>query len=144
MVLAGRRTNDRMGEYIAARVVKQMIQRGIPVAGGRVLVLGLTFKENCPDLRNTRVVDVVNELKSYGAQVEVHDPWVDAAEAQREYGIELVVEPQAGCYDAVILAVSHRQFVAMGDAAIRAYGKETSILFDVKSILPADRVDGRL
>ncbi len=144
MVLAGRRTNDGMGEYIAGRVVKQMIRQGIPVAGGRILILGLTFKENCPDLRNTRVVDVINELASYGAQVEVHDPWVDGAEAQKAYGVELTGEPEAGSYDAVILAVAHRQFVQMGGEAIRALGKEASVLFDIKSILPADQVDGRL
>ncbi len=144
MVLAGRRTNDRMGEYVAARVVKLMIRRGIPVAGGRVLVLGLTFKENCPDLRNTRVVDVIKELASYGAQVEVHDPWVDLAEAQQAYGVELIGEPEEGAYDAVILAVAHHQFVEMGGEAIRALGKEASVLFDIKSILPTDQVDGRL
>ncbi len=144
MVLAGRRTNDGMGEYVAGRVVKQMIRRGIPVAGGRVLVLGLTFKENCPDLRNTRVVDVIGELVSYGARVEVYDPWVDGNAAQKAYGVELIGEPEAGSYDAVILAVAHRQFVEMGATAIRALGKETSVLFDIKSILPADLVDGRL
>jgi UDP-N-acetyl-D-galactosamine dehydrogenase len=109
-----------------------------------VLVLGLTFKENCPDLRNTRVVDVIEEFRSYNAQVDVHDPWVDAAEARAEYGLELVEQPAAGAYDAVILAVSHRQFVALGADGIRAFGKPGAVLFDVKQALPRAAVDGRL
>jgi UDP-N-acetyl-D-galactosamine dehydrogenase len=144
MILAGRRINDEMGRHVAQRVIKLMNQRRVHAADARVLVLGLTFKENCPDLRNTRVVDVVEEFRSYNAQVDVHDPWVDAAEARAEYGLELVEQPAAGAYDAVILAVSHRQFVALGADGIRAFGKPGAVLFDVKQALPRAAVDGRL
>jgi len=144
MILAGRRINDGMGVYVAQQVVKLMIQRRISVVDARVLVLGLTFKENCPDLRNTRVVDIINEFKSYNATVEVFDPWVDAEEAWHEYGIRPIAEPQAGRYDAVIIAVAHRQFKDWGAGKIRAFGKPNSVLFDVKYVLPAAVVDGRL
>ena len=144
MILAGRRINDEMGSHVARRVIKLMTQRRIPAAGARVLVLGLAFKENCPDLRNTRVVDVIAEFRSYNAQVHVHDPWVDAAEAKHEYGLDLVADPQPGSYDAVILAVAHREFVQWGVERIRAFGKPGSVLFDVKQVLPRDAVDGRL
>ena len=144
MILAGRRINDEMGSHVARRVIKLMTQRRIPAAESRVLVLGLAFKENCPDLRNTRVVDVIAEFRSYNAQVHVHDPWVDAAEAKHEYGLDLVADPQPGSYDAVILAVAHREFVQWGVERIRAFGKPGSVLFDVKQVLPRDAVDGRL
>jgi UDP-N-acetyl-D-galactosamine dehydrogenase len=144
MILAGRRINDEMGRHVAQRVIKLMNQRRVHAADAKVLILGLTFKENCPDLRNTRVVDVVEEFRSYNAQVDVYDPWVDAAEAQAEYGLKLVAELAPGQYDAVILAVSHRQFIAMGAAGIRALGKPGAVLFDVKQALPKDAVDGRL
>jgi UDP-N-acetyl-D-galactosamine dehydrogenase len=144
MILAGRRINDEMGRHVAQRVIKLMNQRRVHAADARVLVLGLTFKENCPDLRNTRVVDVIEEFRSYNAQVDVHDPWVDAAEARAEYGLELVEQPAGGAYDAVILAVSHRQFVALGADGIRAFGKPGAVLFDVKQALPRAAVDGRL
>ena len=144
MILAGRRINDEMGSHVARRVIKLMTQRRIPAAESRVLVLGLAFKENCPDLRNTRVVDVIAEFRSYNAQVHVHDPWVDAAEAKHEYGLDLVADPQPGGYDAVILAVAHREFVQWGAGRIRAFGKPGSVLFDVKQVLPRDAVDGRL
>jgi UDP-N-acetyl-D-galactosamine dehydrogenase len=144
MILAGRRINDEMGRHVAQRVIKLMNQRRVHAADARVLVLGLTFKENCPDLRNTRVVDVIEEFRSYNAQVDVHDPWVDAAEAKAEYGLDLVQAPAAGAYDAVILAVSHHQFVALGAAGIRAFGKPDAVLFDVKQALPRAAVDGRL
>ncbi|MDR2012972.1 MAG: nucleotide sugar dehydrogenase [Rhodanobacter sp.] len=144
VILSGRRINDGMGEHIAQRVIKRMAQRGIRATGANVLVLGLAFKENCPDLRNTRVIDVVNELRSYHAHVDVHDPWVDADAAHREYGLHLVSTPQRGHYEAMILAVAHQQFIDMGAAAIRALGKPDSILFDVKQILPRDQIDDRL
>lgn len=144
VILSGRRINDGMGEHVAHRVVKLMTQRRIHAAGARILVLGLAFKENCPDLRNTRVVDVVAELASYHAEVEVHDPWVSAEEARHEYGLDLVSELQPGRYDAVILAVAHHQFVELGADGIRALGKPGSVLFDVKQALPRDKVDDRL
>ncbi len=144
MILAGRRINDGMGAYVVQRVVKLMNQRRIAVMDAKVLVLGLTFKENCPDLRNTRVVDIVREFCDYNAHVEVYDPWVDPREARHEYGIDPVAELQSGYYDAIILAVGHRQFHEMGAEGIRAAGKPNAVLFDVKYLLPADSVDGRL
>jgi UDP-N-acetyl-D-galactosamine dehydrogenase len=121
-----------------------MTQRKIHVVGANILILGLTFKENCPDLRNTRVVDIIDEFNSYHANVDVYDPWVDADEAKHEYGIIPVPELQQGHYDAVILAVSHKQFMEMGSSAIRALGKKDHILYDVKNVLPKSDVDGRL
>jgi UDP-N-acetyl-D-glucosamine/UDP-N-acetyl-D-galactosamine dehydrogenase len=144
MILAGRRINDGMGAYVAERILKLMTHRRIHVVGARILFLGLTFKENCPDLRNTRVVDVVEEFRAYHADVEVYDPWVNAEEAEHEYGIRPVEAPEPGAYDAVILAVSHDQFRELGAAGIRAFGRPECVLFDVKSMLPADAVDGRL
>lgn len=144
MILAGRRINDGMGVYVAEQVVKLLVRRRIHVAGARVLILGLAFKENCPDLRNTHVIDVVRELKSYSAKVDVHDPWVDAAEARHEYGLDLVATPETGAYDAVILAVAHETFVKLGAAGIRAFGKSGAPLYDVKAALPRSDVDGRL
>ena len=144
VILSGRRINDGMGEHVAQRVLKLMVQRRIHAAQARVLVLGLAFKENCPDLRNTRVVDVVNEFRNYHADVDVHDPWVDATQARREYGLELVQELVPGAYDAVVLAVAHRQFVEMGAQKIRALGKPGAVLFDVKQVLPREAVDDRL
>lgn len=144
VILAGRRINDAMGLHVAQRVVKLMQQRGIQTAGARVLVLGLAFKENCPDLRNTRVIDVVRELESYSIEVDVHDPWVAPAYAQHEYGLTPVAAPQAGTYDAVVLAVAHTQFRELGSAGLRAFGKPGAVLFDVKAILPSDAVDARL
>lgn len=144
VILSGRRINDGMGQHVAHRVVKLMTQRNMPVGGARVLVLGLAFKENCPDLRNTRVVDVVGELADYHAQVDVHDPWVDADEARHEYGLALVADPVPGSYDAIILAVGHRQFIELGAQRIRALGKPGCVLFDVKQALPREAVDDRL
>ena len=144
MILAGRRINDGMGAHVVQRVVKLMNQRRIPVMDARVLVMGLTFKENCPDLRNTRVVDIVQEFRDYNALVDVYDPWVDPREAQHEYGIEPIALPQPGQYDAIILAVAHRQFQELGTAGLRALGKPGAVLFDVKYLLPATDVDGRL
>jgi UDP-N-acetyl-D-galactosamine dehydrogenase len=144
IILAGRRINDNMGAYVAQQVIKLMIQRRVPVMDANILVLGLTFKENCPDLRNTRVVDIVEEFKSYNARVDVCDPWVNAEEAWHEYGLRPVTEPTPGQYDAIIVAVAHQQFQDWGVARIRALGRPNAVLFDVKAILPADAVDGRL
>lgn len=144
IILAGRRLNDSMGSYVVSRVIKLMMQRHILSDNARVLVLGLTFKENCPDLRNTRVVDIVGEFQDYGISVDVHDPWVNSAEAEHEYGITPISEPKKGEYDAVILAVSHREFGEMGADRMRAFGKPGAVLYDVKQMLPADSVDGRL
>ena len=141
VILAGRRINDGMGSHVARRVAKLMARRNLPTAGAKVLVLGLAFKENCPDVRNTRVVDIVAELRSYNAQVDVHDPWVSADEAKHEYGLDLVAEPQAGQYDAVILAVAHRQFSERGADGIRGFGKPGAVVFDVKRTLPRHAVD---
>jgi UDP-N-acetyl-D-glucosamine/UDP-N-acetyl-D-galactosamine dehydrogenase len=144
MILAGRRLNDNMAIYVANRIVRLMIKAGITVRGSRVLVLGLTFKENCPDIRNTKVVDMVTELEDLGVRVDVHDPWVDAAEARAEYGVELVEAPESGAYDAVVLAVAHNEFRALGAAGVRAFGTDAAVVYDIKHILPADAVDGRL
>jgi UDP-N-acetyl-D-galactosamine dehydrogenase len=144
VILAGRRINDAMGGYVTDMVIKLMIQRKIQISGSRVLVLGLTFKENCPDLRNSRVIDVIRELQGYNVLVDVHDPWVDAAEARHEYAIDLLTQPEAGAYDAVIVAVGHEQFRDMGASGLRALCKPDGILFDVKYLLPAAAVDGRL
>ncbi|MDX2299462.1 MAG: nucleotide sugar dehydrogenase [Xanthomonadaceae bacterium] len=144
VILAGRRINDSMGSHVAQRVVKLMAQRDIPTAKARVLILGLAFKENCPDLRNTRVVDILAELRSYHIGVDVHDPWVDAAQAHHEYGIALVADPPQGRYDAVVIAVGHREFVAMGADGVRAFGKPGAVLFDVKRVLPRAQIDGCL
>ena len=144
VILAGRRINDSMGNYIAQQVIKLMIQKRINVVDARVLVLGLTFKEDCPDLRNTRVTDIIDELRAYRVDVDVHDPWASPAEARHEYGIDLVEAPEKGGYDAVILAVGHRQFKSLGSDGIRSLCRERSIVYDVKSVLDRDAVDGRL
>ena len=144
VILAGRRINDSMGRYVISQLVKAMIKRRIQVSGARVLVMGLTFKENCPDIRNTKVVDILAELKEYGVVADVFDPWVDAAEAEHEYGITPIVQPEAGSYDAVILAVGHKQFRDMGAAGIRALGNADSILYDLKYVLSTADSDLRL
>jgi UDP-N-acetyl-D-galactosamine dehydrogenase len=144
VILAGRRTNDSMGPYIANEVIRLMVRKGINPVRAKILLLGLAFKENCPDLRNTRVVDIVQALRGYDADIDVHDPWVNHAEAEHEYGIQPIAEPQPGSYDAVIIAVGHRQFVAMGTEGIRAFGKPSNVIYDVKYVLPRDAVDGRL
>ena len=144
VILAGRRINDAMGGYVTEQVIKLMMQRKIQVSGSRVLVLGLAFKENCPDLRNSRVIDVIRELQAYNVLVDVHDPWVDAAEARHEYGLELLAQADQGAYDAVIIAVGHEQFRDMGVSGLRGLCKPDGILFDVKYLLPAAAVDGRL
>ena len=144
IILAGRRLNDSMGGYVVSQLVKAMTKRRIQVQGSRVLVMGLTFKENCPDLRNTRVVDIVRELGEYSIDVDVYDPWVDAAEAQHEYGLTPVAKPVVGAYDGIILAVAHEQFAAMGAAALRALGKPEHVLYDLKYVLAAGESDLRL
>jgi UDP-N-acetyl-D-galactosamine dehydrogenase len=144
IILAGRRLNDGMGAYVAGQLVKEMIRRKIQVSGARVLVLGLTFKENCPDLRNTRVIDVIRELQEFGVSVDVHDPWVDEGEARAEFGLSLTVEPEAACYDGIILAVAHDAFAEMGPERIRALGRQDHVLYDVKHLLAADQSDLRL
>jgi UDP-N-acetyl-D-galactosamine dehydrogenase len=144
VILAGRRINDNMGAYVVESLVKMMLKRRVHVAQSQVLILGLTFKENCPDLRNTRVIDMVKELHGYGANVDVYDPWIDHAEAKHEYGITPISKLDNGKYDAVILAVAHKQFRDMGVDKIRALAKKDGVLYDVKSLLPKDKVDGRL
>ncbi|KLJ00729.1 Vi polysaccharide biosynthesis UDP-N-acetylglucosamine C-6 dehydrogenase TviB [Luteimonas sp. FCS-9] len=143
VILAGRRTNDGMGPYIAGEVIRLMVRKGINPVGACVLVLGLAFKENCPDLRNTRVIDIVRALQAYHARVDVADPWVDAARARHEYGIA-IVSPGHDAYDAVIVAVGHEEFRALGADGVRAYGKQAAVVYDVKSILPRGAADGRL
>lgn len=144
MILAGRRINDAMGGYIADNTIKLMLQKGQPVVGSRILILGLTFKEDTPDLRNTRVVDIINQLRSYNATVDVHDPWADPQEAQAEYGISLVSNLQPDIYDAAIIAVGHDQFHELGTTGMRTLLKPNGVLLDIKSIFPAQEVDARL
>jgi UDP-N-acetyl-D-glucosamine/UDP-N-acetyl-D-galactosamine dehydrogenase len=144
IILAGRRLNDSMAEHVAMRVVKLMIKRNIQPSGARVLVLGLTFKENCPDVRNTKVADVVRELKSFGCKVDVHDPWASSAEAEHEYGISLIAKPTPGSYDAIVVAVAHREFVELGAKGIRSFGSPNTVIFDIKHVLPKEASDGRL
>jgi UDP-N-acetyl-D-galactosamine dehydrogenase len=144
ILLACRRINDAMGQHVAAEVVKLMIGKGHAIKGSRILVLGLAFKENCPDLRNTRVVDLVREFESFGAQVAVHDPWVDPREARSEYGLDLLETlAERSDYDAVVLAVAHREFIARG-AQIRSLAGTCGVIYDIKGVLPRDCVDARL
>lgn len=144
IILAGRRLNDGMGSYVVAQLVKAMTKKRIHVEGAKVLVMGLTFKENCPDLRNTRVVDIVSELHDYNCDVDVFDPWAAADEAHKEYGISTVTEPAAGTYDAIIIAVAHKEFREMGAAAIRALAKPSAVLYDLKYVIDARESDLRL
>lgn len=144
VILAGRRINDGMGKYVVSQLVKQMIRQKMPVSGARVLVLGLTFKENCPDIRNTKVVDILNELTEYGMQADVYDPWIDHDEARHEYGLTPLQSPEPGQYDAIVLAVAHQHFKTLGAAGIRAFGKTTHVLYDLKYLLPRDQSDLRL
>lgn len=144
IILAGRRLNDGMGAYVVSQLVKCMLKRRIHVDGARVLVMGLTFKENCPDLRNTKVVDIIRELTDYNITVDVYDPWVSADEAQHEYGITPVAEPVTGAYDGIILAVAHNQFKSLGVANIRKLGKDEHVLYDLKYILNSNESDLRL
>jgi UDP-N-acetyl-D-galactosamine dehydrogenase len=144
MILAGRRINDNMGIYVAQQVAQLMIQRRIPVRDSRILVMGLTFKENCPDVRNTRIVDVVRELGKFGAAVDVYDPWVDPAEAEHEHGLRPVRRLRPRSYDAIVMGVAHRQFRDMGIRRVRALAKKRHVLYDIKYVFGRDDVDGRL
>ena len=144
IILAGRKLNDNMGAYVVSQLVKTMMKRRIQVEGAKILVMGLTFKENCPDLLNTRVVDIIAELKEYNCQVDVYDPWVDRGEAEHEYAITPIEEPPTEHYDAMILAVSHGQFKSMGIQAVRALGKSNHVLYDLKYLFPAADTDIRL
>ena len=144
IILAGRRLNDGMSSFVAGQLVKALLRKRIHVQGARVLVMGLAFKENCPDIRNTRVIDVIYELRDYGIEVDVLDPWVDAAEAQREYGVALIEEPKTDAYDGIILAVAHQEFADMGVSAVRALGRKQHVLYDLKYVLPTSQADLRL
>jgi len=144
VILAGRRINDGMGGHVARELVREMDARGTAVEGARVLVMGLAFKENCPDLRNTRVIDIIEGLTAQGAHVDVLDPWIDADEARAEYGLDLLTAPAPGAYDAIVLAVAHEQFTELGVETIRGFGTPASVLFDVKSVLPKAASDLRL
>ena len=144
MILAGRRINDNMGNYVAQQVAQLMIKRRIQVRDARILIMGLTFKEDCPDVRNTKIVDVVHELEKYGAKVDVYDPWADGDEAEHEYGLRPVRKLKAGTYDAVVMGVAHKEFRAMGIQKVRALAKKTHVLYDIKYVFRADEVDGRL
>ena len=144
IILAGRRLNDGMGQYVVSQLVKQMVKKRIHVEGAKVIVMGLTFKENCPDLRNTKVVDIVEELKEYNINADIFDPWCSNEEAKHEYGLELTGTPEEGTYDAIILAVSHDEFKQMGSENIRKLGKDTHVLYDLKYVLPKTDVDMRL
>ncbi|MEL1251535.1 Vi polysaccharide biosynthesis UDP-N-acetylglucosamine C-6 dehydrogenase TviB [Aurantiacibacter gilvus] len=144
VILAGRRINDRMGTYVAGELVKAMLRSNISVNGAKVLVLGLSFKENCPDLRNTRVVDVIDELRDFNVEVDVHDPRADPAEAEAHYGITLTAEPKSRHYDAILLAVAHSEYRAMGVDAIRAFGRDGHLLYDLKHLFTAEEADLRL
>lgn len=144
VILSGRRINDGMGPYVAGQMVKAMLKRGMTVSGMRVLVLGLTFKENCPDTRNTRVIDVVQDLREYGVAVDIHDPWVDRDAAEADFGLALIEDPQEGTYDGIILAVGHDVFREIGAAGLRGFGAPGHVLYDLKHVLPADESDLRL
>ncbi|WP_059411137.1 Vi polysaccharide biosynthesis UDP-N-acetylglucosamine C-6 dehydrogenase TviB [Cupriavidus basilensis] len=145
VILAGRRINDNMAQHVADETVKLMLRKGLNVLGSKILVLGLTFKENCPDVRNTKVVDIIRSLRAYNAHVDIFDPWINVADAEHEYGLQCLTQlPAPGEYAAIVLAVGHQQFVAMGEAGIKALGQPGAVLFDVKGILPLGSADGRL
>ncbi|MGP5574430.1 Vi polysaccharide biosynthesis UDP-N-acetylglucosamine C-6 dehydrogenase TviB [Psychrobacter faecalis] len=144
IILAGRRLNDSMGEYVVTQLVKTMIKKRIQVEGAKVLVLGLSFKENCPDVRNTKVIDIVHELEEYNIDVDVYDPWVDKAEAEREYNVTPISKPALNNYDGIILAVAHNEFVELGVEQIRAFGKNEHVLYDLKYVFTKEDTDIRL
>ena len=144
IIPASRYTNEYMATHIVQEVIKLMSQKRISIVDANILIMGLTFKEDCPDLRNTKVVDLLTELSPYNANVDVYDPWVSHEEAVHEYGLDLVVEPEKGAYDAIVIAVSHEQFKKMGADGLHALGKDNHVLYDIKYILNADDVDGRL
>ncbi|KTD72243.1 Vi polysaccharide biosynthesis UDP-N-acetylglucosamine C-6 dehydrogenase TviB [Legionella tucsonensis] len=144
IILAGRRLNDAMGSYVVSQLIKSMLKERIHVEGSRILVMGLTFKENCPDIRNTRVIDIITELKEYNVAVDIYDPWVANEDVEFEYGISLIEQPNRGEYDGIILAVAHQQFKEFGIEVIRSFGKERHILYDLKYLYPANMTDLRL
>ena len=144
MILAGRRINDNMPIYVASRIVKLMLNKGLQPRDSRILILGLAFKENCPDVRNSKVFDVINELVTYGAKVDIYDPWVNPVTTSEEYGIELIAEPDSDAYDAIIVAVAHEQFRKLGATGIKRFARPLSVIYDVKYLLTADDCDGRL
>lgn len=144
VILSGRRINDGMGAYVVSQLIKAMLRKGIEMAGSRVLLLGLAFKENCPDLRNTRCVDILRELEEYNVTVDVHDPWVGPDEARHEYGVSLIETPEAGVYDAIVLAVAHQQFRELGPEGVAAFGRPAHVLYDLKYVLPREAADIRL
>eukprot|EP01037_Dinobryon_pediforme_P016821 gene16821-17002_t len=144
IILAGRRLNDSMGPYVVSQLIKAMLKRKIQIEGARILVMGLAFKENCPDIRNSRVIDIVRELYEYNAKVDVFDPWVDSAEAAHEYGFTPIAMPEQGTYDAIVLAVAHHQFRDLGAEKIRAFGRHDHVLYDLKYIMTSDQSDIRL
>jgi UDP-N-acetyl-D-glucosamine/UDP-N-acetyl-D-galactosamine dehydrogenase len=145
VILAGRKINDQMGGFIAESVVKLMLTKGIQLLGSKVLMMGLSFKENCPDIRNTRAIDIVAALRGFSISVDIYDPWIDPEEARHEYGLECsLVKPDLGQYDAIVVAVGHRQFIELGGEGIRQLGRENSVIYDVKAVLPRDATDGRL
>ena len=145
VILSGRRINDGMARHVADETVKLMLRKGLPVLGSRILVLGLTFKENCPDVRNTKVLDIVKALRTYKTEVDVYDPWIDIKEAEHEYGLQCLAQaPAKGQYAAIILAVGHHQFIELGEDGIKAWGQTGAVVYDVKSILPLGAADGRL
>ncbi|WP_201546726.1 Vi polysaccharide biosynthesis UDP-N-acetylglucosamine C-6 dehydrogenase TviB [Psychrobacter immobilis] len=144
IILAGRRLNDSMGEYVVTQLVKTMIKKRIQIEGAKVLVLGLSFKENCPDVRNTKVIDIVHELQKYNVEIDVHDPWIDADEAKREYSITPISQPLSKQYDGIIIAVAHEQFIKMGIEKIRALGKDSHVIYDLKYLFTKEDTDIRL
>jgi len=147
MILAGRRLNDNMGKYVVSETVKLLLHRSLPVRDAKILVLGLTFKENCPDIRNTKVVDLIAEFKDYGCNVDIYDPWASSDEVSQEYGISLISDCRSlvsDSYDAVVLAVAHNEFKEMGGEEIRGFMKPNGVLYDIKYVLPKEDVDGRL
>ena len=144
IILAGRKLNDSMGKYVANEIINLMTKKRIQVVDSNILVMGLTFKENCPDIRNTRVVDVVQELSGFNCNIDVYDPWIDKEESIRDFGITPIEQPEPGKYDAVIIAVAHHKFKSMGITAIHALGKKNHVIYDIKYILPSEKVDGRL
>jgi UDP-N-acetyl-D-galactosamine dehydrogenase len=145
VILAGRRINDSMATHVADETIKLMLRKGISILGCNILILGLSFKENCPDVRNTKVIDIIRNLKAYNTNVDVYDPWINNEEAEKEYGLKcLSQKPSKNYYSAVIIAVSHRQFIELGENGIKEFGKSGAIFYDVKGILPKNKVDGRL
>jgi UDP-N-acetyl-D-galactosamine dehydrogenase len=144
MILSGRRTNDGMGHFVAGEMIKLMAATGCYRPGARVLVLGLTFKENCPDLRNTRVVDVIKALEHYNLEVDVHDPWADPEEARKEYGLDLTVRPARDTYDGALLCVAHHEYTSRGNLSVQSWLKPESVIYDLKSTLPIEVTRARL